>query len=232
VPLAGHQLLKDRLIIDDPDGFEADAPAQHRMHGTSMASLIVHGELEAAEPPLPRRIYCRPIMKPQASAHDSKEHIPDGVLPVDLIHRAVRRLFEGEGPTEPQAPEVQIINLSVGDPSRLFFHGLSPWARLLDWLSYKYGVLFIVSAGNHATALDLDIPKGADWSIADAETREVAVLRALKLRIQVNCREDAAGLDEEIDYGLVVSFEVGEKVPVDVYEQVRQRLRTAVPITP
>jgi len=181
VPLAGHQLLKDRLIIDDPDGFEAEAPAQHRMHGTSMASLIVHGELEAGEPPLPRRIYCRPIMKPQTSARDSKEHIPDGVLPVDLIHRAVRRLFEGDGATEAQAPEVRIINLSVGDPSRLFFHGLSPWARLLDWLSYQYGVLFIVSAGNHAVALDLEIPKGAAWSSADAGTREAAILRALRV---------------------------------------------------
>lgn len=103
------------------------------------------------------------------------------MLPVDLIHRAVRRLFEGEGRTEPQAPEVRIINLSVGDPSRLFFHGLSPWARLLDWLSYKYGVLFIVSAGNHATALDLDIPKGAAWSSADEGTREAAILQALKV---------------------------------------------------
>jgi len=68
VPLAGHDLLRDRLIIDDPDGFEADAPAQHRMHGTYMASLIIHGELEAAEGPLPRRLYCRPIMVPQITA--------------------------------------------------------------------------------------------------------------------------------------------------------------------
>lgn len=57
VPFAGHALLKDRLIIDDPDGFETDAPAQSRIHGTSMASLIVHGELDAEEAPLSRRIY-------------------------------------------------------------------------------------------------------------------------------------------------------------------------------
>jgi hypothetical protein len=96
VPLAGHELLKDRLIIDDPDGIEANALAEHRVHGTSMASLILHGEIEATEEPLPRRIYCRPIMAPQVTARNSEEHIPDGVLPVDLILRAVRRLFEGE----------------------------------------------------------------------------------------------------------------------------------------
>lgn len=48
--------------------------------------------------------------------------------------------------------------------------------------------------------------------------------------IQINCREDAAGLDEAADYGLVATFEVGEKVPVPVYQQIRQRLREAIPI--
>lgn len=51
------------------------------------------------------------------------------------------------------------------------------------------------------------------------------------LKIQVNCREDAAGLDDTVGYALVASFEVGEQVPVAVYEQVRQRLQAAVPIT-
>jgi Subtilase family len=179
VPLAGHDLLKDRLVIDDPDGFEADAPVQQRVHGTSMASLIVHGDIEAAESPLSRRVYCRPIMVPQVTALHSQEHIPDSVLPVDLVHRAVRRLFEGEGQTEAQAPEARIVNLSVGDPSRPFIHTLSPWARLLDWLSYKYGVLFIVSAGNHALPLDLDVPK-EEWSGMDGPSREAMILRALK----------------------------------------------------
>lgn len=71
LPLAGHRLLKDRLIIDDPDGFEADAPAQHRMHGTSMASLIVHGELDAGEPPLPRRI----VLPPHHETADERTRI-------------------------------------------------------------------------------------------------------------------------------------------------------------
>ncbi len=52
------------------------------------------------------------------------------------------------------------------------------------------------------------------------------------LRIQVNCREDAAGMDDAVEYGLVVSFEVGDDLPVLVYQQIRQRLRVPVPITP
>ena len=179
VPLAGHKLLENRLIIDDPDGFEADAPAEYRIHGTSMASLIVYGELDASEEPLRRRVYCRPIMIPRATSFHPQEQIPDGILPVDLVHRAVRRLFEGEGDTDAQAPDVRIINLSVGDPARPFDHSLSPWARLLDWLSYRYNVLLVVSAGNHPTPLDLDIPE-ADWSSTDAQQREAAVLRSIR----------------------------------------------------
>lgn len=40
LPLSNHSLLKDRLRIDDPDGFEAAYTASERVHGTSMASLI------------------------------------------------------------------------------------------------------------------------------------------------------------------------------------------------
>ncbi|MCG6861405.1 MAG: hypothetical protein LJE70_09060 [Chromatiaceae bacterium] len=51
-------------------------------------------------------------------------------------------------------------------------------------------------------------------------------------RIQVNCSEDAPGLDDPVDYGLVVSLEVAEEVPVAVYQQIRQAIRPVVPITP
>jgi len=178
VPLAGHSLLKDRLLIDDPDDFESAAPAQQRRHGTAMASLIVHGEIDAGEPPLRRRLYCRPIMIPDPGALRDREHIPEDTLPVDLVHRAVRRLFRGEGTAAAQAPEVCLINLSLGDHARPFLHTLSPWARLLDWLADQYGVLFIVSAGNHADSLELDV-QWNDWAGTDAEAREAAVLRAI-----------------------------------------------------
>lgn len=45
LPLAGHQALTARLEIADPDGVEENYPAAARQHGTSMASLIIHGDL-------------------------------------------------------------------------------------------------------------------------------------------------------------------------------------------
>lgn len=38
-----------------------------------------------------------------------------------------------------------------------FINVMSPLARLIDYLSYKYNVLFIISSGNHAGDLDLNI---------------------------------------------------------------------------
>lgn len=150
LPLAGHDLLRDRLMVDDPDECEQSYPANRRRHGTAMASLIVHGDLSASRDPVSRRLYARPILRPNPHDPQAKEEcVPAGTLVPDLIHRAVRRLFEGADAERAAAPEVSVVNLSIGIQNRLFTHSLSPLARLLDWLAWKYKVLFIVSAGNH-----------------------------------------------------------------------------------
>lgn len=158
LPLANHTLLKGRLRIDDPDNFETAYTAQERIHGTSMASLIVYGDLSAQSSPLNRPIYVRPIMKPIPwPSTPCPEFMPDDCLVVDLIHSAVKRLFEEENGESPVAPNVRVINLSIGDERRPFLRAMSPFARLLDWLSAKYGVLFIVSAGNHTSPIEFDV---------------------------------------------------------------------------
>lgn len=43
LPLANHELLAGRLIIDDPHDWERDYRAAERVHGSEMASLIVRG---------------------------------------------------------------------------------------------------------------------------------------------------------------------------------------------
>lgn len=179
LPLSGHGLLNGRLIVDDPDGYESAYQARERVHGTAMASLICHGDLNAEGEPLSRPLYVRPIMRPRRG-FDGKfdEAIPDGVLPVDLVHRAVRRLYESEGGEPPAAPSVRVINLSVGDRYRPFDRGMSSWARLLDWLSWKYNVLFVVSAGNHIHDIELNLPR-ADLRNLTAENRERSVIEAI-----------------------------------------------------
>lgn len=180
LPLANHRLLNGRLIVDDPDNIEDSYKAEERVHGTSMASLIVHGDLNDGLRPLGRPVYVRPIMQPIPNDFRTprREHIPDDVLLVDLIHRSVKRLFEGDGTEGPVAPSVRVVNLSIGDPYRQFLQSMSPVARLLDWLSFTYGVLFVVSAGNQSRAIQLGIPR-TEFESLHPKKQEVAVVKAL-----------------------------------------------------
>ena len=180
LPLQSHRRLLDRLIVDDPDGFEADYQASERRHGTAMASLIIHGDIDANESPINRRLYVRPILKPDQRdwRQPRQETASENTLVVDLIHRAVRRLFEGEGEVPAVAPQVCVINLSIGIRDRLFESTMSPLARLLDWLSWKYQVLFVVSAGNHSQPISCDVPRTQINSLSPQELQEY-VIRAV-----------------------------------------------------
>lgn len=182
VPNLKHEALIDRLLFDDPDNLSAKYQPGERRHGTSMASLIVHGELkDGQDRALTRKVYHAAVMQPNPEMR-SKEHFPDEVFFEDRIERAVRRMFEGEGGVPAQAPDVKIINLSIGDLERPFIHTPSPWARLLDWLSWKYRVLFCVSAGNYSDDINVDIPNAEFMALTD-EQKIIHVLRRIDLQL-------------------------------------------------
>lgn len=180
LPLENHRLLAGRLIVDDPDDWASQYPAIDRQHGTAMTSLIVHGDLNDGSNPLSRPVYVRPIMKPNPTDFNSpkEECIPEDVLFVDYIHRAVRRIMEGEGSDEAAAPTVKIINLSIGDSARQFSQVMSPFARLLDWLSEKYNILFIVSSGNHSGSIDTGM-SSRDFEALNDSDREALVAKKI-----------------------------------------------------
>lgn len=160
VPQENHPLLTGLLSVDDPDELSQTVPVSDRIHGTSMASLILRGQAMTQIQPTIHKLYVRPILKARHDFHDNvDEYIPDDQLIVDKIYECVRRLFEPSSGRV--APTVRIINLSIGIKTVEFYNLISPLARLLDWLSYKYRVLFIVSAGNHEDEIDL----GTDFSI-------------------------------------------------------------------
>lgn len=173
LPLENHAVLQDRLVIDDPDGFSAKYNAGEQRHGTAMASLIVHGELDANESALRRPVYTRPIMYPGRPDINNVrwEQLPEGNLPIDLTFRAVRRIFEGDGVMPAVAPTVKVINFSIGDANQLFDREMSPWARLMDWLAWKYKVVFIISAGNHYGDIALELPAEQLVTISDENLR-------------------------------------------------------------
>lgn len=175
LPVAAHEALDGRVRIDDPDAWGDTVPSASRNHGTLMASLVVHGDLGEPSDPLHEPVYLRPILRPDAPAWvtSAPEILPSDRLPVDLVHEVVAHLFEG---SDPAAPDTRVLVLAVGDASQQFDRFISPLARLLDWLSWRYDILFLVSAGNHPA--DLFVP--ADVDLDDAAELEHKILDALR----------------------------------------------------
>lgn len=177
-PVQNHVLLAGRLNIDDPDDIESNNPVDRRKHGTAMASLILHGDRELDEPSLSRRLYVRPLL--QYMQREEEERTPSDRLLIDTIYRAVLRIKKGENGDLATGPEVLIVNLSLGDPRRPYSGLISPWARLVDYLSYTYNLLFIISAGNVGRALPLlDCDSLVAFEDANPQEREATILHAL-----------------------------------------------------
>jgi hypothetical protein len=147
VPFAAHKLLQTHLIVDDQFGLEPNTQVAERMHGTAMASLIIHGDLNRPGEPLARRLHVIPVL-------GAADAFPSDRLIVDIIYSAVIAMREG---TVATAPHVLIINILLGNPRRPFFGQVSPWARLLDRLAYRFGILFIVSAGNCTDTFPIEV---------------------------------------------------------------------------
>ena len=170
VPVAAHPALAAHLIVDDQFDLEQGAAVADRVHGTAMASLIVHGDRNQPSAPLPRRVHMVPVM-------GSGDRFPPHRLIVDVIYTAVRALREG---TDASAPGVLIINVSLGNPRRPFQGQLSAWARLLDRLAYQYGILFIVSAGNRRESFGIEaFATRTAFEDADTSHRATETLRAI-----------------------------------------------------
>lgn len=160
MPLESHDLLKGKIIVDDKDDLGSAYQSSERIHGTSMASLIINGELDEKESVLESPVYIRPILKPDEKCFGPRpypEVVPDNYLIVDLIYRSVLNIFEGEQGGPPVAPSIKVINLSIGLPGKPYVDRFpSALARLLDFLSVKYRVLIFVSAGNYLETLDIE----------------------------------------------------------------------------
>lgn len=177
LPVAQHVAIRDRLLIDDPDTHGERYTPEQQQHGTAMASLVLHGDLNGEGEPLKTPVYIRPILVPKQDFHNrTVEVTPDDELLVDLIHRAVRGLLDGD---EPTAPTVRIINLSFANSWQPFDRELSPLARLLDWLAWKYKLLFLVSVGNHTDNITVEATGGQWRDLSPVEFRS-QVLHALR----------------------------------------------------
>jgi hypothetical protein len=176
LPLARHALLDGRVVVDDPDGWESGTVAADLQHGTAVASLILHGDRGSDGSVPSRQIYSRPVLLPDPDQIGNRECVPHNQLAIDLIHRAVLRMFDSG--VSPATLAIKLVNLSLGDAGNQLALTLSPWARLLDYLSYRFGILFVVSAGNQTGSITLDYSP-ADVAAMSPEKLRLETLRSI-----------------------------------------------------
>ena len=211
LPVVNHDVLANRLVVDDPDEFGVDYPAFARGHGTAMASLIIHGDLSRPGGPLDRPLYVRPIMRPHEMRPGQERVVDDRLFP-DLLHRAVMRMVDDTTGVAASAPSVRVVNLSIGVESRALVRRMSPLGRLLDWLSVKYNLLFVVSAGNHLR-IPLAIPAADAGDVARAR---VAALKAARETSRLRGVLPPGDALNALTVGAVHTDAAGDQKPSDV----------------
>jgi len=155
-PIDKHVVLDGRLNVVEVEIQGADAPAATRRHGTAMASLIVHGDLQStASQPLNRPLAVVPVLVAPVSRQ--RESTPAGKLPIGVIYRALKVVVDsaGEDETSP-LHKIVVINHSICDQFAPFVRRPTPWAILLDYFSHTHRLLFVVSAGNILTSFPVN----------------------------------------------------------------------------
>ena len=163
-PVAGHRSLDGGVVIEDVHDLVGRSVVAQRRHATSMASLILRGDLTADGAPMPdSRLLSIPVLVDAEGGASS----PEDRLFVDVVHVALTRALAG---AEPLAPEAFVVNFSVGIRRSSFSGRISSLARLLDWWAHSEGVLFVVSSGN--VLEDLGIPGMTSVAFEEATLQE------------------------------------------------------------
>lgn len=179
-PIDQHDLLAGRLNVVEVDVSGTQAPALTRQHGTAMASLIVHGDLQAPDSkPLNRLLAVLPVLVSPGAGH--KETTPKGKLPIGVIYNALQTIIAANENINPKLRRVIVINHSICDVYAPFVRHSSPWASLLDYFSHKHNLLFVVSAGNVFSSFPIIYYQTMSAYHADqVDVREAAVLTAIE----------------------------------------------------
>lgn len=136
--VSGHPLLAS-AVGDRTSCLREGGPDDENGHGTFVAGIALHGEVEAktASGNLQPRFWLL-----SARIFDESGSVPEEVLPENLIVRAVEDFV--------QRHRCRIFNISVENQLDRFRSGshVGPMAAVLDDLAREYGVLFVIPTGN------------------------------------------------------------------------------------
>ena len=153
--VSGHPLLTG-WIVDEVDFDSGEAtPSDHNGHGTSVAGLIVYGDILHQI----NSGYWRPrvrLCSAKILRHDDvtgNAVLPDGKRFEELLERAIRYFHEEWG--------CRIFNVSVGSFDEIYAGGRQyPLAELIDQLIRELDIVVVVSSGNRPT-VDVPVPQNS-----------------------------------------------------------------------
>lgn len=170
-PMSNHNSLQSWVNVNDLFGFASLCPPADRKHGTAVSSLVIHGEDLLGAKPIPYKVVVTPILKPEVVSLSGRkaELVPENFNILDLVHQAVVKNIE-------QFPQIKIVNFSIGISGRPFNQIVSPLARLIDWLSWKHQITFIISAGNCTDDIQID---SANWNTFSPIQRKDHVMTSI-----------------------------------------------------
>lgn len=128
------------LVVQQMPTLPAGAVKAHDEHGTFVASRVVYGDdldRQLQSPPL---LPCCPVVDVPVIGFTSGGLLlqPKEADLISVIQTVVPQL----------APGVRVFNLSVGPPARVGTGVYSEIAKMVDYLSRKHDVLFVVAVGN------------------------------------------------------------------------------------
>ena len=172
-PVAAHHALDGGVVIEDMHDLVRLSPVEQRYHATAMASLILRGDLHADGAPLAdTRLVCVPVLIDREEGAETASNR----LFVDVVHTTLMQLI---GTNEPVAPDVFVVNFSVGVRDSHFSGHISALARLMDWWAAREGLLFVVSAGNvgHLTLSGTRMMDVENAAVADRRAAARSAMR-------------------------------------------------------
>jgi len=173
-PVAAHEVLDGGVTIEDIHDLVRLSPVNRRFHATAMASLILRGDLDTDGSPLTdTRIVCVPLLIDA----EGGSWTPENKLFVDLLHTALVRLMNGNNAL---APDVFVINFSIGISDMRYAGRISALARLIDWWAAKEGVLFVISAGNISDGLSVSGISSLDFERSGFDARRQVVRASMR----------------------------------------------------
>lgn len=153
VPIENHVALAGRIVVDDADNLASRYEASERVHGTAVASVVIHGDLNAPQAPLSGPLYVRSVLCPDdASPPGDEPRLEQSRTDKPLVaqvHQALAEMFPDARSDRPDTEEISVVAIALGVPAQPYVARLSAFARLLDDWAWRRNLLFIVSAGNH-----------------------------------------------------------------------------------